>query len=123
MSLGISLSVFVPPCLLKHSLASPDGAVLAMTLLGKFGASAAFAIVYLYTAELYPTVIRNTAVGTSSTIARIGGIMAPVLAGLKPDNLAFFIMGGSALVSYLNRNTILVRQRKIRRGFIVNSKA
>ena len=36
--------------------------------------------------------------GTSSTIARIGGIMAPVLAGLKPDNLAFFIMGGSALV-------------------------
>ena len=79
----------------------PDWLVITMTLLGKFGASAAFAIVYLYTAELYPTVIRNTAVGTSPTIARIGGIIAPILAGLQTENLAFYIMGGSALVGGL----------------------
>ena len=37
---------------------------------GKFGVAAAFAIVYLYTAELYPTAIRGTAVGACSAVAR-----------------------------------------------------
>ena len=41
-----------------------------LSLVGKFGASACFAIVYVYTAELFPTVIRNTAIGACSTIAR-----------------------------------------------------
>ena len=41
-----------------------------LSLIGKFGASACFAIVYVYTAELFPTVIRNTAIGACSTIAR-----------------------------------------------------
>ena len=44
---------------------------------GKFGASGAFAIVYLYTAELFPTSIRSTATGLCSMMARIGGIAAP----------------------------------------------
>ena len=49
----------------------------ALALIGKFGASASFAIVYLYTAELYPTQIRSTAVGMCSMMARIGGFAAP----------------------------------------------
>ena len=49
----------------------------SLALIGKFGASAAFGTVCLYTAELYPTQIRSTAIGMCSMMARIGGFVAP----------------------------------------------
>ena len=52
------------------------GLQVFLSLIGKFMASACFAIVYVYTAELFPTMIRNTAIGSCSTIARVGGICA-----------------------------------------------
>jgi MFS family permease len=48
-----------------------------LSVLGKFGAAASFTIVFVYTAEMFPTEIRSTAVGSSSTCARVGGILAP----------------------------------------------
>lgn len=53
-----------------------------LAMVGKFGATCAFGTVYLYTSELFPTPIRGTAVGTSSTVARVGGITATLLFGL-----------------------------------------
>ncbi len=52
---------------------------ICLSLIGKFGASACFAIVYVYTAELFPTIIRNTSIGACSTVARVGGIMANLI--------------------------------------------
>ncbi|KAK4883225.1 hypothetical protein RN001_006544 [Aquatica leii] len=49
---------------------------------GIFGLSLCFPTVYIYSGELYPTVIRNIGVGTSSTCARIGSMLAPYVAGL-----------------------------------------
>ena len=52
---------------------------LLLSLLGKFGASAAFAIVYLYTAELFPTCTRNQSVGLCALMAKMGGITTMLL--------------------------------------------
>jgi OCT family organic cation transporter-like MFS transporter 4/5 len=50
-----------------------------LSQLGKFGVTCAFAIIYVYAAELYPTVLRSTGMGMSSVMARVGSILAPVV--------------------------------------------
>jgi len=47
-----------------------------LSLVGKFGASAGFSIVYLYSAELYPTILRSTSLGACSLVARFGSILS-----------------------------------------------
>ena len=66
-----------------------------LSLVGKFGASAAFAIVYLYTAELFPTCIRNQSVGFCAFMAKIGAVATMLLDLLKVywPSAPVFIMG------------------------------
>ncbi len=73
---------------------------LAFSLIGKFGSAAAFSIVFLYTAELFPTSMRNSAVGMCSTLARFGGILAPTVAqlGHNQPKLPFMIFGTATLI-------------------------
>jgi len=59
------------------------GLQVPLSLIGKFGSSASFAIVYVYTAEMFPTVIRTQAVGICSFVARIGGFTTHLLDLLK----------------------------------------
>ena len=71
------------------------------SLVGKFIASANFAIIYVYTAELFPTIIRNSAIGACSCVARVGAILALLLQELsafyKPAPMV--ILGTVALVA------------------------
>uniref|UniRef100_A0A670YZ61 Major facilitator superfamily (MFS) profile domain-containing protein n=1 Tax=Pseudonaja textilis TaxID=8673 RepID=A0A670YZ61_PSETE len=46
---------------------------------GKGCLGASFNCVFLYTGELYPTVIRQTGMGFGNTMARVGGIVAPLV--------------------------------------------
>ena len=50
---------------------------ILLVMLGKFGITSAFSMVYVYTAELYPTVVRNMGVGASSMASRLGSILSP----------------------------------------------
>lgn len=51
---------------------------------GKLGSSGAFSTAYVYTAELFPTPVRGTAVGACSTVGRVGSAAAPQLALFLP---------------------------------------
>ena len=44
--------------------------------------TATFAIIYLYSCELFPTVVRSVGVSSSSVFARVGGAVAPFVGSL-----------------------------------------
>ncbi|NXB49169.1 S22AD protein, partial [Leucopsar rothschildi] len=50
-----------------------------LATIGKFAASASFSTSYVYAAELFPTVVRQTGVGLCSMSARVAGILAPLI--------------------------------------------
>lgn len=53
-----------------------------LALIGKMGLTAGFSTIYIYSAELFPTVVRNSGMGASSCMARVGGMLAPYVADL-----------------------------------------
>jgi len=69
--------------------------VTSCALFGKLCLAASFAVVYIHSGEIFPTTIRNSAMGIVSVAARVGGILAPfiVLLGDYVDNLQFTVFG------------------------------
>ncbi|XP_071114400.1 organic cation transporter protein-like [Haliotis cracherodii] len=53
---------------------------ITLAMIGKMGTAMCFAVVYVFSSELFPTVVRNVAVGASSSWARVGGMIAPYVA-------------------------------------------
>ena len=56
-----------------------NGLLTALSTIGKGAISFSFSCVYIYAVDLFPTPVRNNAVGTSSVFARIGGMAAPYM--------------------------------------------
>ncbi|CAL8297776.1 unnamed protein product [Lota lota] len=87
----ISLSSFLAvgglACLLMLAVPSDHPSVLTgLALVGKFGITASFAIIYIYTAEIFPTVVRQTGIGMSGVFARMGGVLAPIINMLQTQS-------------------------------------
>ncbi|GAB1296070.1 Solute carrier family 22 member 4 [Apodemus speciosus] len=68
---------------------------IGLVMLGKFGVTSAFSMLYVFTAELYPTLVRNMAVGITSMASRVGSIIAPYFVYLGAYNrlLPYILMG------------------------------
>ncbi|XP_065522947.1 solute carrier family 22 member 13-like isoform X3 [Lathamus discolor] len=69
----------------------PEDQPVATTVLatiGKLTATASFSTSYVYSAELFPTVVRQTGVGLCSMSARLAGIIVPLLLLLQQYHLA-----------------------------------
>ena len=76
-------------------------ATSVISLIGKSCIAASFAIIYNYTAELFPTVVRNTALGIGSMCARLSGALTPLILLLDSFNpkVPSTVFGLIALVS------------------------
>ncbi|PIO76244.1 transporter, major facilitator family protein [Teladorsagia circumcincta] len=85
--------------------------MLALTfmMIGKICIQGAFNILYIFTSELYPTIIRNSAVGMTSMVARFGSGVSSYIALLSINSLpitpmiifAIFSLFAGMLVSVL----------------------
>lgn len=50
---------------------------LGFYLMSKFAITSSFTIIYVYTAEMFPTEVRQTLKATASTVGRTGSMIAP----------------------------------------------
>ncbi|KAH8347198.1 hypothetical protein KR059_006564 [Drosophila kikkawai] len=74
---GLSLVVTVIIPEQMHTL------LVACAMLGKLAITASYGTVYIFSAEQFPTVVRNVALGAASMVARISGMLAPFLSSLE----------------------------------------
>ncbi|XP_028914836.1 solute carrier family 22 member 6 [Ornithorhynchus anatinus] len=92
---GVSIlaNMFVPKALMNLRT--------FLAVLGKGCLAASFSCAFLYTGELYPTVIRQTGLGVGSTTARVGGIVSPLvsMAGELYPSLPLVIYGTVPIVA------------------------
>lgn len=73
--------------------------VVCLAMIGKLTITSSYGAIYVFTAEQFPTVIRNVGLGASSTFARIGGVIAPYVIHLSEIwmPLPFVIFGSCVL--------------------------
>ncbi|XP_070557230.1 organic cation transporter protein-like [Ptychodera flava] len=92
---GLALILSVPPEIEEISV--------AIAMVAKLCTAATFTIVYLYTAEIYPTVVRNTGMGMSSMSASVGSIISPyvMLLDVIWAPMPFVVMGVTSMISGL----------------------
>eukprot|EP01023_Acetabularia_acetabulum_P001493 TRINITY_DN1058_c0_g1_i9.p1 TRINITY_DN1058_c0_g1~~TRINITY_DN1058_c0_g1_i9.p1 ORF type:complete len:520 (-),score=59.84 TRINITY_DN1058_c0_g1_i9:923-2482(-) len=72
------------------------------SLFGKFGIAIAFNTLFVYTTELFPTVVRSGTLGVMSLGARIGGIFAPQIVALghvMGESTPFLIFGMTTILA------------------------
>uniref|UniRef100_A0A3Q1FKT5 Solute carrier family 22 member 7-like n=1 Tax=Acanthochromis polyacanthus TaxID=80966 RepID=A0A3Q1FKT5_9TELE len=68
-------------CLFINMFVSKDQSAIRTTVavLGKSMSEASFTIIYLYTTEFYPTVVRQNGLGYTSVLARLGVSISPLI--------------------------------------------
>ncbi|KAL7637090.1 UNVERIFIED_CONTAM: hypothetical protein RMT77_012848 [Armadillidium vulgare] len=95
MSVG-GIALLIGILLRKGSIA-----LTVLAMIGKMCITGSYAIIYTFTTESFPTVVRNVALGSSSMVARVGGALAPYinLLGTHWPPLPFLIFGLSSLAS------------------------
>lgn len=83
-----------------------------MSMLGKASVTAAFTTSYVYTLELFPTGVRNNAMGSASMFARVSGMAAPYmgrpLVGVNDSEETYYFSVRISKVIGLNVNVFII---------------
>ncbi|XP_060032329.1 solute carrier family 22 member 6 [Erinaceus europaeus] len=68
-------------CILVNGVVPQDQTIVrtSLAVLGKGCLASSFNCIFLYTGEVYPTMIRQTGLGMGSTMARVGSIVSPLV--------------------------------------------
>ncbi|XP_041369553.1 organic cation transporter protein-like [Gigantopelta aegis] len=77
---GIACLTTVFP--LVYGTAAHTWVTVTLSMIGRFGSSAAFAIIYVFSAELFPTVIRQSGIGSGCIFGGLGGMIAPYISDM-----------------------------------------
>lgn len=77
--------------------------IIVLAMIGKLAITASYGTIYIFSAEQFPTVVRNVGLGASSMMARIGGILAPFINMLSNvwRPLPLIIFGSAAFIGGL----------------------
>jgi len=96
--LCLTLTIFIPLNYFPY-----EWPILVLNLLGRISVINTLAVCYIYSAEVFPTVVRNIGLGSSSFWARIGPMIAPFIVDLKVygDTVPLAVFGVIALLAAL----------------------
>ncbi|XP_048362898.1 solute carrier family 22 member 6-A-like [Sphaerodactylus townsendi] len=90
-------------CILANIFVPPDLSSLRMifAVFGKGSLAASFNCAYIFSGELFPTVIRQSGMGLGGTMARVGSMIAPLvkMTGEFFPPLPLIIYGGAPIIS------------------------
>ncbi|XP_029704042.1 solute carrier family 22 member 5-like [Takifugu rubripes] len=92
-----SLALFLIQLVPEHL----SGLAVALELMGKFTFTAGVCLLYVYGAEIYPTVLRSTATGTCGILSRVGSSVAPFLFSIGDsfEYLPYILLGTLTLAT------------------------
>ena len=76
---AVTIAALISDPLAKHIL----------SLFGKFCVMCAYAVIYLYTAETFPTAVRTQGMGVCTTMSTAGSILAPMVSDFVYSNYFF----------------------------------
>merc|ERR1719347_697357 len=93
---SLSLTMFIP-----LNYFSYEWPILVLNLLGRISAINTLCVCYVYSAEIFPTRVRNTGLGSSSFWARVGPMIAPFIVDLRSygETIPLGIFGGFGLIA------------------------
>ncbi|XP_054887324.1 solute carrier family 22 member 4-like isoform X1 [Poeciliopsis prolifica] len=101
--IGFSLLGALALLFIQGTMKSYPTLTMSLVLLGKFGILAGNGVMYIYTGELSPTVIRNTAMSSCAMFSRVGSSVSPYLLEMAEFNklLPWITLGALSLLGVL----------------------